>query len=416
MAATYNQIHRYGTQAQYDALETKNSNYLYFTSDTHKLYKGTVDYTDNLITISAVPAAGVAGKIYFESSTGQVKAYIGGAWEVISYPISQAINGDNASTVAVPSEQAVVDYVESVVGDQSVVVDIDQKMNGSTAVAGTLVATMADASTFDINMAGLAVNPTWNSETRQLVLPVTKTDGTTENVTVDIGKDIFLSSGYYDSDTKDIVLVLNDDPEDPTEIRVPASALYNDYTGGDTATASVSIDGTTHEITVSAKVDSAAGNAITVVNGEGGGLRVDLSAYATTASVEAIRSNLQGQIDATTATLSATTAALGTLTDNYNATTAELAGLEENYNATTAALDTLTSNYNATTAELDTLEGNYNATTAALDTLTSNYNATTAALDTLTTNYNATTVQVADNTANIAALATAATTWAGFAD
>ena len=416
MAATYNQIHRYGTQAQYDALETKNSNYLYFTSDTHKLYKGTVDYTDNLITISAVPASGVAGKIYFETSTGQVKAYIGGAWETISYPISQAINGDNASTSAVPSEQAVVDYVESVVGDQSVVVDIDQKMNGSTAVAGTLVATMADASTFDINMAGLAVNPTWNSETRQLVLPVTKTDGTTENVTVDIGKDIFLSSGYYDSDTKDIVLVLNDDPEDPTEIRVPASALYNDYTGGDTATASVSIDGTTHEITVDAKVDSAAGNAITVVNGEGGGLRVDLSAYATTASVEAIRSNLQGQIDATTATLSATTAALGTLTDNYNATTVELSTLEDNYNATTAALNTLTENYNATTVELGTLEDNYNATTAALDTLTSNYNNTTLALDTLTSNYNATTVQVADNAANITALATAATTWAGFTD
>ena len=389
MATTsYNQIHRFGTQAQYDALETKNANYLYFTSDTHKLYKGTIDYTDNLVSVSAVPATGVAGKIYFESSTGQVKAYVNGSWEVISYPISQSIDNNNASTVAVPSEKAVVDYVESVVGDQSVVVDIDQKMNGSTAVAGTLVATMADASTFDINMAGLAVNPTWNSTTRQLVLPVTKTDGTTENVTVDIGKDIFLDHGYYDGEAKEIVLVLNDDPEDPTEIRVPASALYNDYTGGATATASVSIDGTTHEITVDAKVDSAAGNAITVVNGEGGGLRVDLSAYATTASVEAIRSNLQGQIDATTATLSATTAALGTLTDNYN--------------ATTAALDALTTNYNATTAALDTLTTNYNATTATLDTLISNYNATTA--------------QVADNTTNISNLASATTTWAGFSD
>ena len=395
MATTsYNQIHRFGTQAQYDALETKNANYLYFTSDTHKLYKGTIDYTDSLISVSAVPATGVAGKIYFESSTGQVKAYVNGSWEVISYPISQSIDGSNASTVVVPSEQAVVDYVESVVGDQSVVVDIDQKMNGSTAVAGTLVATMADASTFDINMAGLTVNPTWNSETRQLVLPVTQTDGTTQNVTVDIGKDIFLDPGegknYFDPDTKEIVLTLNNGTAttDPTIIRIPAAALYNDYTGGDTSTASVSIDGTTHEITVDAKVDSAAGNAITVVNGEGGGLRVDLSAYATTASVDAIRTNLQNQIDATAATLSATTASLGTLTDNYN--------------ATTAALDALTTNYNATTA--------------ALDTLTTNYNATTATLDTLTTNYNATTAQVADNTTNISNLASATTTWAGFSD
>ena len=414
MAETYNQIHRFGTQAQYDALTTKNPNYLYFTSDTHKLYKGTLDYTDSLISITAVPQTGVAGKIYFETSTGQVKAYIGDAWQVISYPISQDIDGENASSYAVPSEAAVVEYVESVVGDQSVVVDIDQKMDGSTAVAGTLVATMADASTFDINMAGLAVNPTWNSTTRQLVIPVTKTDGTTQNVTVDIGKDIFLDHGYYDSDTKEIVLVLND-PEE-TEVRIPASALYNDYTGGDTNTASVTIDGTTHEITTDVNIDSAAGNAITVVTGEGGGLRVDLSAYATTASVEGIRSNLQSQIDATTATLSATTATLATLENNYNATTATLDTLENNYNATTAALDTLTTNYNATTADLATLTNNYNATTAALDTLTSNYNNTTATLDTLVTNYNATTVQVADNTTNISALATAATTWAGFAE
>jgi hypothetical protein len=426
MAATYNQIHRYGTQAQYDALVTAgtvNQNYLYFTSDTHKLYKGSIDYTDSLISVNTVPEAGVAGKIYFETGTGQVKAYIGNAWEVISYPISQAINGANASTVAVPSEQAVVDYVESVVGDQSVVVDIDQKMNGSTAVAGTLVATMADASTFDIHMAGLATKPTWDDQTRQLVIPVTKTDGTTENVTVDIGKDIFLSSGYYDSDTKEIVLVLNDDPEDPTEIRVPASALYNDYTGGDTASASVSIDGTTHEITTAVNIDSAAGNAITIVSGEGGGLRVDLSAYATTASVDGIRSNLQGQIDATTATLSATTASLGTLTDNYNATTEALDTLTTNYWNLAGDFEDLqgiayntTATLSATTASLETLTTNYNATTAELAGLVNNYNNTTAALETLTTNYNATTVTVANNTADIAALATASTTWAGFAD
>lgn len=383
---TYNQIHRYGTQAQYDALTTKNDNYLYFTSDTHKLYKGSVDYTDNLISVSSVPATGVAGKIYFESSTGQVKAYIGGAWEVISYPISQDIDGLNASSYAVPSEAAVVDYVADVIGTSSDVVKaVSQKMNAGTAVAGQLEVTKADDSTVDVKMVGLAVNPTWNSATRQLTIPVTKADGTTENVVADIGKDIFLQSGYYDSDSKEIVLVLNDDPEDPTEVRVPASALYNDYTGGSTSTAEVSIDGTTHEITVSVNNSTVAGNAIEV---KSDGIYLSLDAYATTASVDGIRSNLQGQIDATTATLAATTASLGTLTDNYNATTAELAALE----------------------------GNYNNTTAALSTLTSNYNATTTALDTLTSNYNATTAQVADNTTNIANLATAATTWAGFTD
>ena len=424
--ATYNQIHRYGTQAQYDALVlagTVNENYLYFTSDTGKLYKGSVDITNSLIKTAAntaVPATGVAGKIYLESSTGMVKAYIDGAWVVLSYPISQSIpsGSSTGSTYAVPSEAAVKEYVDSAIGATGVVSNIEQKMNGSTAVAGTLVATKNDGSTFDIRMTGLTTKPTWDAETRVLSFPVTKADGTTETVTANIGKDIFLDPGegknYFDPDTQEIVLTLNDDPDNPTVIRIPASALYNDYTAGDTATIDMDIDGTTHEITASVKIDDTAGNALQIVTNKG--LRVDLSAYATTASVEGIRSNLQGQIDSTTATLAATTESLSTLTNNYNATTTALSTLQSNYNNTTADLDALKTNYNATTVALNTLTNNYNATTADLATLKTNYNNTTAALNTLTTNYNATTVTVAQNSADITALATAATEWAGFAE
>ena len=424
--ATYNQIHRYGTQAQYDALVlagTVNENYLYFTSDTGKLYKGSVDITNSLIKTAAntaVPATGVAGKIYLESSTGMVKAYIDSAWVVLSYPISQEIPASNASTAAVPSEAAVKNYVDSAIGATGVVSNIEQKMNGSTAVAGTLVATKNDGSTFDIRMTGLTTKPTWDAETRVLSFPVTKADGTTETVTADIGKDIFLDPGegknYFDPDTKEIVLTLNNGTTatDPTVIRIPAAALYNDYTAGDTATIDMDIDGTTHEITASVKIDDTAGNALQIVTNKG--LRVDLSAYATTASVEGIRSNLQGQIDSTTATLAATTESLSTLTNNYNATTTALSTLQSNYNNTTADLDALKTNYNATTVALNTLTNNYNATTADLDALKTNYNNTTAALNTLTTNYNATTVTVAQNSADITALATAATEWAGFAE
>lgn len=366
MATSYNQIHRFGTQAEYDALvnqEKINNNYLYFTSDTHKLYKGSIDYTDALATTATVGASGVAGKIYFETTTGQVKAYIGNSWEVISYPITTTINASSASDTSVPSEAAVVNYVETVVGNTGVVTDITQKVNAGTAIAGTLVGTKADMSTFDIRMVGLAVNPTWDPDTRQLVIPVTKADGSVENVTADIGKDIFLDPGegknYFDPDTKDIVLTLNNGTtaSDPTVIRIPASALYNDYAGTSTNSGTVTIDGTNHSIGFNLNINSSTNNAISF---DSNGLMVDLSAYATTSSVDTIRQGLQDQIDATTATIAATTASLDTLTSNYNATTAELAELK--------------------------------------------------------TNYNATTVTVAENTSNIAALATAATTWSAFAD
>jgi hypothetical protein len=394
----YSQIHRFGTQAQYDALKeagTLNSNYLYFTSDTGKFYKGSIDYTDSLISVSVVPATGVAGKIYFESTTGMVKAYIGDAWTVISYPLTQEISAQNASTVKVASEKAIVDYVDGIVGGDDIVASIQQKTNAGTAVSGVIEVTKGSGSTYDVALQGVAVNPTWDSSTRQLVIPVVQPNGTTTNVTADIGKDIFLDpsegANYFDPSTKEIVLTLNDadptaePPKAATVIRIPASALYNDYTGGSTNSGTVSIDGTNHAITFDVNINAATNNAISF---DSNGLMVDLSAYATTAALDNITDGLQDQIDATTATLSATTAALGVL--------------ENNYNATTAALDTLTTNYNNTTA--------------ALDTLTTNYNATTAALDTLTTNYNATTVAVAQNTADIASLAQASTEWAGFAD
>lgn len=390
MASTYVQIHRFGTQAQYDALEAKNPNFLYFTSDTGKLYKGNIDYTNNLIAVATVPATGVAGKVYFESTTGMVKAYVGGEWKVISYPVTQDIDSANASENKLASEKAIVDYVEEMIGGEGVVADIAQKMNAGTAVAGTITVTKGDASTYDVSLTGTTVNPTWDDVTRVLTLPVVNADGTTTSVTANIGKDIFLDPGegknYFDPATKEIVLTLNngDETHEATVIRIPASALYNDYTGATTNSGTVAIDATSHSISFDLNINSSTANALTL---DANGLMVDLGAYATTESVEAIRSNLQGQIDATTASLAATTASLNTLTNNYN--------------ATTAALDTLTSNYNGTTA--------------ALDTLTTNYNATTAALDTLTTNYNATTVTVAENTANIAALAEAATTWGAFA-
>jgi hypothetical protein len=253
-----------------------------------------------------------------------------------------------------------------------------------TPVPGTLEVTKGDGTTYDVALSGVANNPTWNPETRVLTIPVV--GGTA--VTANIGKDIFLDptpgKNYFDSETKEIVLTLNNDPENPTVIRIPASALYNDYTGASTNSGTVAIDATSHSISFDLNINSSTANALRL---DANGLMVDLGAYATTESVEAIRSNLQGQIDTTTASLA----------------------------ATTASLDTLTNNYNATTAALDTLTSNYNGTTAALDTLTSNYNATTAALDTLTHNYNATTVTVAENSANITALAEAATTWGAFA-
>ena len=170
--------------------------------------------------------------------------------------------------------------------------------NSTTITVPGIVASIADATTagsfavtpttgtaYDVAVSGVVTTPTWNSTTRSLTLPVVGG----ESVVVDIGKDIFVQEGYYDTTNKNIVLILNnDDPSDPQNpIIIPAAALVDVYTGAATTTATVTVS-TTNEITAAVKIDQATGNAIQVVTGENGGLRVDLSAYALDENLEAL--------------------------------------------------------------------------------------------------------------------------------
>ena len=78
MANTYTSILKYGTQAAYVALETKDANVLYFT-DKGKIYKGTQDFTESIVVVTTAPAAPVSGKIYYVTETGTLQAWVNSA-------------------------------------------------------------------------------------------------------------------------------------------------------------------------------------------------------------------------------------------------------------------------------------------------------------------------------------------------
>ncbi len=352
MANTYTQILRQGTYAQYQALATKDSNLLYFCTDNGKLYKGTVDFTDSFVSVTAaeLPAAAnaVPGKIYYVSDEARFCTKIGDALVSIERTLDVAASDSTSSITAssvdshVPSSKNVYLYGQEILaqatGGSAVVknveagevvggVKVTKGDNSSTtfivpglvsaAVAGSNAAEIAITNTTDassttitvpgvvtavaggsndaeititnstgsasttVTVPGVVTTPTWDSTARVLSLPVS--GGTA--VEVNIGKDIFLERGYYDTTTKELVLVLNDPSE--TEIRVPVVSLIDVYTGGVTDSASVSVS-SQNVITANVKLDQATGNAITVVSGENGGLRVDLSAYALNENLEAL--------------------------------------------------------------------------------------------------------------------------------
>lgn len=85
--------------------------------------------------------------------------------------------------------------------------------------------------------AGSVKNPEYDQETRKITLPILQTDGTTQALEINLGKDMVVKTGSFNKATQEIVLVLTDD----SEVKIPAASLVDVYTGGATATIAVSV-------------------------------------------------------------------------------------------------------------------------------------------------------------------------------
>ena len=79
---TYPNILKYGLQASYNALATKDANVIYFCTDSKKIYKGDIDFTDSVVysTQNSDVTAPIIGKLYVFSTTGTCEVYNGTSW------------------------------------------------------------------------------------------------------------------------------------------------------------------------------------------------------------------------------------------------------------------------------------------------------------------------------------------------
>ena len=292
-----------GTQANYNALATKDTSKLYFTTDTNKLYKGSTDFSAAVRVVSALPASGSAANnvLYVVNNSGfKSAAYTvdGGANYVtiaLAYLTSTTgIDDDsttgNADDTTVPTTKAVVDYVTSKVGNSGAVTSISahttDKAKFSYNVAGGSTAT-------DVEIPGVVTLPTWNSSTRVLTLPVTAFGSTSaQNVEVNIGKDALCDDAEYDATTEKIKFWTNthtkaDYPNDPS-FEIDVAALITEIVVADTDSVDMTLTVNTagsgnHEIKADVKLATKTNvtNYATILDGtstgETAGIMVNLS-------------------------------------------------------------------------------------------------------------------------------------------
>ena len=249
-ANTYNPILLAGTQSEFAALDgTYSEGKLYFCTDTGKLYRANstssvTDFTDSIISASSRPGTPVTGKIYVNTTSGNVEYYNGSAWVVLSYPTVTAV-GVSSDDLHVPTAKAVWDAIAAATGSGNLVKSLAQKLDGNDdPVIGTIQVTNADNTTTDVALAGLAKLPTYQASDRTF----TFTDTSGGSLVVTLGKDEFIdptANNRYENGYLYIYLNVPD-PTVPgstnTEIAIDVSALVDTYVGADTDSVDITIN------------------------------------------------------------------------------------------------------------------------------------------------------------------------------
>lgn len=104
----------YGSKANYDKLTPKDSNTLYFITDTRQIFKGTDEYTKSCKMVSALPASGqIQGVIYFRMTDYTMHVWNGTEFVQLNKTIATQIPASNATDNDVPTTKAVADYVNA---------------------------------------------------------------------------------------------------------------------------------------------------------------------------------------------------------------------------------------------------------------------------------------------------------------
>jgi len=181
-----------GTQANYDAIATKDSTVLYWTTDTNKIYKGNVDFSKNVEYLASKPttvATRAANRVYMFADTGNVEFYDGTNWHVISLPSTTSFEYATADDLHVPTTKAVKDYVEAIIGGSSdVVADVSATTAADSSVTGYVdrggvTVTQGDDSKKVIQVPGVATTIS-ASATNAAGLVLAHTTGNDDTVVV----------------------------------------------------------------------------------------------------------------------------------------------------------------------------------------------------------------------------------------
>lgn len=250
---------------------------LYFLLDTHEIYRGSVPFTDAVITYTGdKPTSPARKKIYINTATLQGEIYDGTSWTTVIKPVSTQVTDGDGNPV---SGDAVHAYVAEQLAELT---SSENTIKGISYSNSTfkLTVTKGDNSTQEILLDKLGVDLEYNSGTGLLRLK--DATGTAVGTGINLDLERFVNGASYDPDTKTITLWFDDvdtAEESADKIEIPVADLVDTYTAGDTQTVHMDVSG--NQFTASVIVATTGGN---MLQATADGLYVaatDLSNYQT---------------------------------------------------------------------------------------------------------------------------------------
>lgn len=222
-------------KAGFNSIEVKENDRVYFVIDTQEIYFGNIKFGGSIEFVTEVPESCIAGTLYVvNAGVGGIYAADGSEVKCIAKGYSTTID-ENSTDNSVATALAVYNFVTSA------------------------IETASD---------GLAKKPTYESSTRTITIPVVGDD----DVVINLGKDLVVENGVLvdgegENEGKQFLKLTLTSGD---VVTIDLSKLIDIYTGGETDTAEVTVDGNT--IKVDVKISNTVGNMLSV--DENGGLFV----------------------------------------------------------------------------------------------------------------------------------------------
>lgn len=248
------------TSAQYKAAESKDSESLYFLSDTKEIYRGADPFTQSVIFYSELPTTPAVGQLYVDSATLEGKTYTGTEWKTVIKPVADTVTVDGTNPV---SGKAVAAYVTEALKTSAAEAQAAFKDASYDKTTNKFTFTTNSGNTKEVEITNLPVDMAFTKDASTGVGLLQMKDKTGNLIGTGVNLDLerFVKAGEYDTETKKITLYFDDDKTDKVEI--DASALVDIYTGEATSTASVSVS-KDNKISVTVKASEIEGNLVQV--------------------------------------------------------------------------------------------------------------------------------------------------------